>query len=79
MPELGERIEGPGGSRAAQRLITRSLIAHILLRDRKSIDGFIGRFEDAIERMSRDHLPMADLDPALHARPMRWHARAPTI
>ena len=68
MPKLVERIDALEVEVAAQRLIMRSMIAHILLQDRKNIAGFVGRFEDAIERMSRDHLPMADLDPELHER-----------
>jgi len=68
MAKLVERIDALEVEVAAQRLIMRSMIAHILLHDRKNIPGFIGQFEDAIERMSREHLPMADLDPDLHER-----------
>jgi hypothetical protein len=53
---------------AAQRLIVRSIIAHLLANSDKPMPLALRDLEEATVKMAPDVAPLADLDPVLHAK-----------
>jgi len=63
-----EAIEELRVELAAQRLITRSIIAHLMIASDEPIAAALEAFEEAIMKMSPDQVAVADLDPAVHSK-----------